>query len=170
MRARLTAPVLAAVSFALAWAASAGSSIEGRWRLVEQHYGSGRGNLAAPEAPLRLDLSREGGRLSGLVWAGEDRSKALPWPSFLFDGRPAEVEVTERAVLDEGARVRVAYSVRPVARDPLFLEIVEDYAVSQGGRELAGTLTVRFLRTGEGATAAADRGSYTLHRRFEREP
>jgi hypothetical protein len=46
----------------------------------------------------------------------------------------------------------------------LVLEVVEEYRVAEGGRYLEGSVRVAFVRDGEA------RGSYVLHRRFEREP
>ena len=43
-------------------------------------------------------------------------------------------------------------------------EIVEEYRVSEDGKALTGTVTVSRIRGGE------PRGSFVLHRRFERLP
>lgn len=61
-------------------------------------------------------------------------------------------------------RVRVEYDFEPNPDDDLVLEIVEEYRVVDDGRALEGRVRVAFVRAGE------PRGSYVLHRRFERQP
>jgi hypothetical protein len=155
--------VILAASALLAAPARAGSP-EGLWRLEEQRYGTGAANLAPADEPVWLEIMREGAGLTARIWAGEDRSLALPWPAFVADRGPLPVEVLERHLDPVDGAVRARYRVRP-ALDPgddLVLEVVEQYLVAPDGDTLTGTLTVTFHRQEE------TRGSYVLHRRFRR--
>jgi hypothetical protein len=135
-------------------------TIEGCWVLVEQHYADGQSNLVA-ETPLHLEFGRE---TVGRIWAGEDRGAALGWPAFMTDAGPVPVDVAER-VIDLGAgEVRARYTVRPSKEDDLVLEVIEAYRLEPGGGMLSGTMEVRF--TG----GETNRGGFTLHRRFRRQP
>jgi len=149
----------------LAPAARAGNgTAEGRWVLVEQHYGKGSSNLAPDEQPVKIEFVHEGGRLTGRVWAGAAEAEALPWPVAPVRGespRPRVHDYFSSPRLDE---VRVEYSVEPSPGDGLVLEVVEEYRVVDEGKALEGSVRVAFVRDGQ------PRGSYVLHRRFEREP
>lgn len=161
-------PAFLAVALASAAAAAAplpsSVSIEGRWRLVEQHYAKGEANLAFADAPVRLEFAREGAGWTGRIWAGEDRANAVPWPAFVTDDGSVPVELVERSQDSALGSVTVRYRVRPSPTDDLVLDITESYAVSPSGGDLEGTMTVRFT----GGTA--NRGGFELRRRFEREP
>jgi hypothetical protein len=139
-------------------------SVEGRWILVEQHYGKGRSDLAPAEQPVKLRFAREGGELVGRIWVGDDESKAVGWPAMAVRGEPVPARVRARSDSSQLDRVRVEYSVEPSPGDGLVLEIVEEYRLVDDGRALEGSVRVAFVRGGE------PRGSYVLHRRFEREP
>ena len=139
-------------------------SLEGRWVLVEQHYGEGRSNLAPDERPVRLEFVHEGGRLTGKVWAGATEAEARPWPVAPARGASAEPRVRDYSSSPRLDRVRVEYSVEPAPGDGLVLEIVEEYRLVDEGKALEGSVRVAFVRHGE------PRGSYVLHRRYEREP
>jgi hypothetical protein len=148
------------------WAAvaiAAAGPIEGRFRLVEQRYERGDVNLASQDLPVRVEFHREGGVLSGRIWAGDREESALPWPAFAGDAGPVPVEAV--VVRDDVAagEVSARYRVGPSPGDDLVLEIVETYRLVESGGALEGTMTVRFT----GGTM--NRGGFTLHRRFERE-
>ena len=154
-----TAAVLA---FVLAAPAGVGpGTIEGRWELVEQHYGAGGNDLRIPDLALTLEFRREGTDLSGRIWAGADAAAARTWPAFASDAGPLPVTILERGPDRPGA-VRVRYAVRPSAEDDLVLEVTEAYAVSADGGTLVGTMDVRFT----GGTT--QRGGFTLHRVYRR--
>lgn len=140
-------------------------ALDGSWRLIEQRYAGGAANLAFDEAPVRLQFATGKEGTTGLISAGEGAaSAALPWPAFPNDEGPLPVTVLDRSLDPAKSEVRAHYRVRPSPSDDLTLDVEERYAVSEDGRFLVGDMTVRF-RQGE-----ADRGSFTLHRRFEREP
>jgi hypothetical protein len=162
IRARWTVFLLSGLLLAAA-SAGTGAGLEGRWRLVEQTYEGGSANLATPEAPVRLEFTRDGGRLSGRIWAGGDDSQADKWPAFRADAGPVAVRENARTE-DEGAgMIEVRYTVQPSDADDLVLAVVERYVLGADGQSLAGTMTVTF--TG----GETPRGGFTLHRRFERE-
>jgi len=163
MKARaITFVAVAAVGLGCFGFADAGS-LEGRWRLTEQTYGSGLSNLADDEAPLRLEFFREGDALAARVWFGDGSDGVFRWPSLLVGGG-AEVRVEEIVFAPRANEVRVRYRSVSAPGEETGLEIVEAYRVSDDGRSLTGTVTVSRLREdGPG-------GSYVLHRRFEREP
>jgi len=141
-----------------------GLTLEGSWDLVEQTYGEGSNNLADLDRPVRLELTREGARVRGQIWAGGDRSVRMDWPAFANDAGPLPVKVLEiEGDLIQG-RVRAHYRVTPSPTDKLVLEVVEEYELSEDGRALVGSMTVTFTSDG------ARRGTYVLHRRFVRTP
>ena len=160
-------PVVLGVICALALgsaAVRAAGSIEGRWLLVEQHYGKGQSELAPVENPVHLEFVQEGGRITGRIWAGFSRAQAVAWPAFAVDDKHVRTQIDEYETSPGRNRVRAAYTVDPSADSKLTLKVVEEYRLADGGKSLKGTLTVRFLHAGE------PRGSYVLHRRFERQP
>jgi hypothetical protein len=140
------------------------TTLEGRWKLVEQRYGSGNANLASIEAPLRLEFSVSGGRLVGRIWIAEDRSKALAWPALLTEHGPHPIEIRQVSIQAGSNLARAVYRVQPSSAGGDVLEITEEYRMVEGGSALLGTVTV----TAFAKDIAA--GSYTLHRKFEREP
>ncbi len=144
-------------------AASAGGTIEGRWRLVEQSYGAGRANLADRDTPLRIEFRREGGRLVGRTWIDGANGAVLRWPA--LPGGPT-VEVLEIDLARDEGQVRARYRTESAPGEEGSLEIVESYRVSEDGGTLSGSVSVTLLR-GDGWESG---GSYTLHRRFVREP
>ncbi len=142
-----------------------GPGLAGTWTLVEQRYEGGPNNLADPERPLVLELLRDGLELAVRIRGGGDRDPLeLPWPAFANDEGPLPVEVVELWRPAGGDRIRARYRVRPSDASDLVLEITEEYALTDGGRALAGRMEVRF--TG----GEKNRGGYVLHRRFERLP
>lgn len=156
--------IVAALTGLLCLAATPTPTLVGSWKLIEQSYGSGNANLASGEAPVRLEFFASGGRLVGRIWAGEDRSKAVPWPAFLTEHGPRPVEIREVSI-DAGTNLaRAVYRPRPSSPDSDVLEIVEEYRVAEEGATLLGTVTIKSLGRGEAA------GSYVLKRRFERAP
>lgn len=137
--------------------------LDGDWILVEQTYGKGQANLADKDKPLCLQLFREDARLQGRIWIGEDRDRGWTWPAWLEAGKSRPVEVTVRKEDRPNGTVEVRYHVRP-GEDDLVLEVLETYRITAGGRELIGRVEVTFRLDGE------ERGSYVLHRRFEKAP
>jgi len=140
------------------------ATLEGRWKLVEQRYGSGRANLVALEPPVKLEFYLTESRLIGRIWVEGDGSKALPWPSFLSEHGPLPVEIRQ-LVIGAGSDVALTrYRVRLSEKDGETLEVTEEYRLGGKGRVLVGTVTVASPADGP------SRGSYVLQRRFEREP
>ena len=155
---------VAALMALLGLAAVPSPTLVGKWKLVEQRYGSGNANLASLEASVRLEFFASEGRLVGRIWAGEDPAKALAWPALLMEHGPHPVDIRQ-ITIDPGANLaRAVYRPRPSSPDGEALEIVEEYRVAEGGAALLGTVTVRSLGA-EGAAA-----SYVLKRRFEKAP
>ncbi len=156
-----------AVSIALLCLAIQGleaATIEGRWKLVEQHAGSGRANLASPEAPLRLEFYLEGPALAGRIWTAELPSRPFPWPSFATGPDSAPIQIERLAISPASDRAAATYRVKVGGDKDSFLRIEEDYRLAEGGAILLGTVKVTSLEGG------APAGSYTLQRRFQREP
>jgi len=156
--------IAAALLTLLSVAVPQAATLEGRWKLVEQRYGSGRANLAAPEAPVRLEFYLAESRLAGRIWAQGSSSKPLPWPSFLSEHGPLPVEVRQLFIGAGSDLARARYRVQLSEKDDEVLEVTEEYRVAEGGRALVGTVTLASPAEGK------SRGSYVLHRRFEREP
>ena len=143
---------------------AAEGDLTGTWKLVEQRYEGGPKNLADPERPLYLELRRDGLALAVRVRGGDDEPLELAWPAFVNDEGPLPVEVVELSNAAGGDRIRARYRVRPSDASDLVLDIVEEYALTDGGRVLAGSMAIRF--TG----GEKNRGGYVLQRRFERLP
>jgi hypothetical protein len=135
-------------------------TIEGRWLLEKQSYGSGSANQAQLAEPLRMEFYREGERLVGRIWFGGQSAESVPWPSL----GQAPVRSQEVVVSPAEDRVRVRYRSEPAPGTDVVLEITEEYRVTDGGTALSGTVTVAVLRGGKPG------GSYVLQRRFRREP
>jgi hypothetical protein len=139
-------------------------TVAGRWRLAEQVYGSGQANLVSVEAPVRLEFSVSGGRLTGRIWTGNDASSALPWPALLTEHGPRPLEIRQIVIAPGNDRVKAVCRTRSASPDEEVYEIAEEYRLSEAGAILLGTVTIRAVAPdGSG-------GSYVLHRRFEREP
>jgi hypothetical protein len=156
--------IAAAILALLPAAVLQAATLEGRWKLVEQRYGSGRANLVAVEPPVRLEFYLAESRLSGRIWVEGDRSKPLPWPSFPSEHGPLPVEVRQLTIGAGSDVARARYRVRLAESEGEVLEVVEEYRLAEKGRVLVGTVTVAFPADGP------SRGSYVLQRRFEREP
>jgi hypothetical protein len=139
-------------------------TVAGRWKLVEQVYGSGKANLAALEAPVRLEFFVSGGRLTGRIWAGDDASNALPWPALLTEHGSRPLEIQQIVIAPGSDRVKAVCRTRSASPDEEVYEIAEEYRLSGAGAVLLGTVTIRAVAPGGSG------GSYVLHRRFEREP
>ena len=145
---------------------AAPGALEGRYRLVEQTYGGSLANLVENETPVTLTLVRSGVALDATLTAADSTARH-PWPAFVTDAGALPVESLERRDDAASCGLHAKYRVRP--SDDLTLEIVEDYRCAGDGKALVGTYSVFFLaRSPEGTLSP--RGSYVLHRRFERQP
>jgi len=144
----------AALVAALVGGPAAAGTLEGRWVLVEETYGAGGLDLSHQKPRQTIEFVRERGALVGRATMGED-ARLQAWPPETGD---AQVSFSPH---ENGVRVRYR---TPENDDQFRLDIVEEYRVSGDGRELSGTMKVTFLRAGE------ERGSFVLHRRFERLP
>ena len=155
---------IAAALLALALPVAGAASLEGRWLLVEETYGTGALNLRREKEPQTLSFVREGVALKGrtrLTPDGPERS----WPAlFLEEAGSAAAVVEELTFSPNQDRVHTRYRTPFVREDKVQLDIVEEYVVSESGESLVGTVTVTFLYRGE------TRGSFVLHRTFERQP
>jgi hypothetical protein len=158
---RNLAPLAALVALASLAGMPAGT-LEGRWKLVEQRRGAETLNTAPVDNPVRLEFTIAAGRLQARIWAGGDRDASQSWPAAMADHGPVRVEVKELLIDPRTQRARAAYVVKPSGTGGETFDIVEAYALADDGRSLTGTVTVS-------AGDAGSRGSYTLHRRFERE-
>ena len=159
-RLRQKAASIAALGALFSLAAVPVGTLEGRWKLVEQRRGERTANSASTENPVRLEFSILGGKLEGRIWAGDDRSASHPWPAMMTDRGPVRVELKDLSIDPRTQRARASYVVKPSGTGGETLEVVESYALSDDGRSLTGTVRV---------TDSTSRGTYTLHRRFERE-
>ena len=159
---RYTRLLLLAVLPLLLAASSPAADLAGTWRMVEQSYGEGSNNLADLSRPLYLELSRTPAGWAGKIWAGDEGAAPVDWPAFANDLGLLPVELIE---LEQGRadEVRARYRVRPAENDSLVLEVLEAYRLDDDGA-LRGTLSVKFT------TPQGERGSFVLHRRFERVP
>lgn len=156
--------VAAAILTLLPAAVLQAATLEGRWKLVEQRYGSGRANLVSVEPPVKLEFYLAESKLAGRIWVEGDRSKALPWPSFPSEHGPLPVEIRQ-LVIGAGSDVALTrYRVRLSEKDGETLEVTEEYRLAEKAQALVGTVTVASPADGP------SRGSYVLQRRFEREP
>ena len=148
----------------LATPALQAANLEGRWRLVDQRAGSGRANLASPEAPLRLEFYLAGPALAGRIWTAETHPRIFAWPSFLTDRDSLPIQIDRLVIAPAGDVARAVYRVKGPGGDEPILKVEEEYRVAEGGGALVGTVKVTSLERG------SPQGSYLLHRRFEREP
>jgi hypothetical protein len=139
-------------------------TLEGHWVLVEQNYGKGKANFAPLDAPVHLEFVMEGAEMAGKVWQGESRASAAAWPAFDAGGGLLPLQMERRRIDPLAGVARAEYMVQPSPPDGVILEVVEEYRLTDKGDALVGTTTVSFVRDGE------PRGSYVLHRRFERRP
>ena len=147
----------------------AGASLEGRWKLVEQTFGSGAANYAEPGAPLRIEFKREGPRLAGTIWIDGERARALPWPAFTADEQILAIEGLHLSDDPVAGSVRAGYRVRSFAQDGESLEVVEEYQLTDGGRALSGTVTLTPVSNTPSIKTSSP-PHIVWHRRFEREP
>jgi hypothetical protein len=154
--------VACAVVF-LASAAAVAGPLEGRWVLVEETYGTGGLNLMRQKPPQTIEFVREGGRLEGRTRIRPDGPEG-PWPAFFVDAADEPLDVHEVWISPTEDEVRARYRTPAVRDDKVRLDIVEEYSLSEEGDSLVGTVTVTFLSHG------GTRGSFVLHRRFERQP
>lgn len=137
------------------------SSVLGEWQLVEQSYGKGTANQIDPDAePLKLTLYRSGAELEGRLHVGANRD-GESWPR-LVAGDSRAVRITDKRLSEPEDQVSVIYQVDPSPGDDLVLQVSETYRLSEDGASLTGEVTIEFIRKG------IQKGSYTLHRRFER--
>jgi hypothetical protein len=144
------------------FASSLDTSLKGTWILAYQSYGKGKANLANIEEPVFIEFFFEGNKLAARIWAGEDSSQALSWPAFVNDQGPLPIEAIELELNEINGTAYAHYRVKPSPTDDLILDIHEHYKIAEQGNTLTGKMEVTFLRND------ANRGSYTLHRRFER--
>ncbi len=151
---------VAVVSAAALGSVAGGDSLEGRWLLEQQTYGSGKGHQAQVAKPLRMEFYRKGGELAGRIWFGERSADAVPWPSLV----QAKIRSQQVDFSPAEDRVRARYRAESAPGEDVVLEITEEYRVTDGGTALSGTVTVAILRAGKPG------GSYVLERRFRREP
>jgi hypothetical protein len=160
---RKLAPTCAVVF--LAAAATMAGPLEGRWLLVEETYGTGGLDLTRDRPPQTIEFVREGGRLAARTRIGPGSRPARPWPSFVIGESSARIAVHEILIAPAEDGVRARYTVSAFRDgDDMVLEVVEDYHLEGDGQILAGTVLVKFLRGDE------SRGTFELHRRFERQP
>jgi hypothetical protein len=140
-------------------------NLEGRWRLVEETYGNGGLDLGRDKPPQTIEFVREGGRLTARTRIGPESRPTRPWPAFVIGDAAARVSVSEMLIAPTEDGVRARYTVASFREgDDMVIEVVEDYRLEGDGETLAGTVRVEFLLAGE------SRGSFVLHRTFERQP
>lgn len=141
-------------------------SLEGKWILINQRYGQGNANLANIEKPVYLEFTYIGSQLHGKIWAESDQSEtlteALSWPAFVNDNGLVPVEVIKIVIDNISGTAYAHYRVKPSSNDDLILDILEQYQITEQGKALKGEMKVS-LKQGE-----TNRGSFVLHRRFER--
>ena len=143
--------------------ATFGASVLGEWKLVEQSYGKGTANtVRADEPALHLAFARQGANVRGTLRMGTLQVSEYEWPRVVRDDS-REISVLEKTLSENEDSIVARYRVEPSPGDDLVLFITESYRLSEDGSSLVGTVLVEFNRHGE------DRGSYILHRRFERE-
>jgi hypothetical protein len=135
--------------------------IEGRWRLVEQRLGDD-GPDRGPEITLWLEFRSTGTGVAARLSRDGAWMRSTEWPAPSVDAPAVRVTVDRIELSAAGDRIEARYTADPQAGDGTRVEFVETYRVTDGGRSLAGTVTVHQLRDG------ADGGSYRLYRRFER--
>jgi hypothetical protein len=155
--------LILAVLATLSAVALAGESIEGRWRLVEQSYGKGRGDIPEAGSPVLIEFRRTPTGITGRVWAGDEKTTAADWPMLFTADGPRPVRLREIESPPTGDRVRARYEVEPSGQEGGVLEIIEEYRLSDDGTALLGTVTVSLSHDGKSA------GSYSIRRRFERQ-
>ena len=162
-RATFRCSVAVAVFLCVLLPAQAGS-LEGRWRLVEETYGAGQRNLVREEASQTIEFVREGTQLEGRTRIGPGMPELRDWPSFVIGETAAPLTVHEKLIRPGEDGIRVRYEVAAFRDDDMRLDVVEEYSLSDDGRSMTGTVTVTFLRGSE------SRGSFVLHRKFEKQP
>jgi hypothetical protein len=155
--------VLAALLALPLLAAQPSTTLEGKWRLVEQRFGSGKTNFASLEAPVRLEFYVSGAGLAARLWAAKDSSQGQSWPAMLGE-HPRRLDFRQVTIQPAGNLARAVYRIPPASPEGDVVEVTEEYRVVEGGGVLAGTVTVGVIGK-EGP-----QGSYVLQRRFEREP
>lgn len=139
------------------------ADVLGEWKLVEQSYGKGQANLVDPSEPaLHVAFARNGGNVQGSVRVGSQREQSYSWPSVANDGSRT-IQIEEIRLRSNDQQIFARYKVDPSPGDDLVLRITESYELSPAGDTLTGTVLVEFIRDGN------DRGSYTMHRTFERQ-
>ena len=156
---------LVAALLSVSFLSGAPPTIEGDWVLVEQSYGTGRANLPVAMdlgERLSLEVYREGAGFGARVRAAQRDKNSRAWPVWATDDGPLPLEVLERTFDAAASGFGARYHVWPSSNGDTLLEVVERYRLD--GAALVGTVHVTFERGGE------RRGSYTLHRRFEKAP
>jgi hypothetical protein len=155
--------LILAVLAAISAVALAAESIEGRWRLVEQSYGTGRGDIPDAGSPVLIEFRRTPTGITGRVWPGDEKTTAADWPALFTADGPRPVRLREIESSPTGDRIRARYEVEPSGEEGDVLEIIEEYRLSDDGAALVGTVTVSLSHDGKAA------GSYAIRRRFERQ-
>ena len=125
----------------------------------------GSRNLAGADRPVRIEILPAEGAPLVRVYAGGDTAERFSWPAWVVDAGPVPVTVLERTVNFADGFLRARYRFSPQGEDRVQVEVEEAYRAggTRSAETLEGEMTVRFFLYGE------PRGSYTLHRLFERE-
>jgi hypothetical protein len=140
-----------------------GTTLEGRWRLVEQRRGSNPANMVPSLPPVQLEFRAEKSRLAGRVRVGGTSRTPIPWPAYFDDAGPLPVEVRQVWFAPGSSQVRAEYRVKGLSAGDEVVEVAEEYALDESGLHLVGTVTITSRQGG------IPQGFYVLHRRFERE-
>lgn len=148
----------------LAGVSSLRAGLEGRWRLREPGGATASDGLARSTPPARLEILREGAGLTCRVLTAEDPARVLPWPAFLQGHDPLAITIEERILDERSGRLRARYTVVLPGGDGRTLGVAEEYALSQDRHALTGTVRLTLFEDG------AERGTWVIPRRFEREP
>jgi len=159
---RLSSLILLAFLIIIATTMLPAASLEGEWILVEQHYESGSANILDQEQPLSLELKLSDGLLMAKIRVSGEKSVVYDWPAFVNDAGPLPITIEERNEDLQKGIISVRYRVKPSPDDDLILSISEEYSLTESRDALVGKMEVTFMQ-GE-----AKRGSFVLHRRFER--
>ena len=155
---------IVALAALLLLAAYPSPSLEGRWKLVEQRYGSGQAGRVIIDPPVRLEFFVSGGKLAARIWPALSSSHPMEWPAYLSEHAAHRVEVRQVLIHPGENIARAVYRVKPASSDGDEVEIREEYRLAEEGGALVGT--VRVTAIGKEGTA----GTYVLQRRFVREP
>ena len=157
-RAALTALLI------LAGVSSLHAGLEGRWRLQEERGALAPDRPGRATPPARLEILAGPAGLVGRAWTAEDPARVFPWPVFLQGDRSLPIAIEDTLLDERSGRIRARYTVDLPSGDGQTLRVVEEYALSEDRRTLDGTVRLTLLERG------AERGTWVIRRRFEREP